>query len=370
MSVPPSVFTIPAATDTSGGNKTSPFQNLNSSILIIILILSITLLVSVSLCFLLRVLNRRCLSHLSPSRTTATATTTTAFSSSNRHSGNNNHRVSPETSEPSIADSLPLFSFSSIKRRSSSSPAISGGDCAVCLSKFEPDDLLRLLPLCCHAFHAHCIDTWVNSNQSCPLCRSPIHISESDLAKAISECDGRGGDSFRLEIGSISRREHSAPNSASSLSASAASIPAGDHRSSYSVGSFDYVVEEESEVTISQSHRRSMSKESGGGGPTLAEQQILAEEVAATRGSWLREYVDRLSTSLSSRTASFRGSGRFFTGSSRRSELTGVGDYDLEANRVGEEISELFRWFSGSFFGHVHSTRYKMTRHADKAPRE
>ena len=106
-------------------------------------------------------------------------------------------------------------------------------------------------------------------------------------------------------------------------------------------------MEEESEVTISQSHMRSMSKESGGGGQTLAEQQILAEEVAATRGSWLREYVDRLSTSLSSRTASFRGSGRFFTGSSRRSELTGVGDYDLEANRVGEEISELFRWFSG-----------------------
>lgn len=91
-----------------------------------------------------------------------------------------------------------------------------------------------------------------------------------------------------------------------------------------------------------------MSKESGGGGgPTLSEQQILAAEVAPARGSWLREYVDRLSTSLSSRTASFRGSGRFFTGSSRRSEIAGVGDYDLEANRVGEEISELFRWFSG-----------------------
>jgi E3 ubiquitin-protein ligase ATL4 len=91
-----------------------------------------------------------------------------------------------------------------------------------------------------------------------------------------------------------------------------------------------------------------MSKESGGGGgPTLSEQQILAGEVAAARGSWLREYVDRLSASLSSRTASFRGSGRFFTGSSRRSEIAGVGDYDLEANRVGEEISELFRWFSG-----------------------
>jgi E3 ubiquitin-protein ligase ATL4 len=103
-------------------------------------------------------------------------------------------------------------------------------------------------------------------------------------------------------------------------------------------------VEEESEVTISQSHRRSMSKESGrGGGLTLSEEPILAAEVASARGSLL----DRLSTSLSSRTTSFRGSGRLFTGSSGRSEIAGGGDYGLGASRVGEEISELFRWFSG-----------------------
>lgn len=203
---------------------------------------------------------------------------------------------------------------------------------------------MRLLPLCCHAFHAHCIETWLNSNQSCPLCRSRIHFSESELAKALFEGDARGGDSFRLEIGSISRREHTAPNPASSLSTATASAAADEDRSSYSVGSFDYVVEEEPEVTISQSHRRSMSKESGrGGGLTLSEEPILAAEVASARGSLL----DRLSASLSSRTTSFRGSGRLFTGSSGRSEIAGGGDYGLGASRVGEEISELFRWFSG-----------------------
>ena len=205
-----------------------------------------------------------------------------------------------------------------------------------------------MLPLCCHAFHAHCIETWLNSNQSCPLCRSRIHFSESELAKALFEGDARGGDSFRLEIGSISRREHTAPNPASSLSTATASAGADEDRSTYSVGSFDYVVEEESEVTISQSHRRSMSKESGrGGGLTLSEEPILAAEVASARGSLLREYVDRLSASLSSRTTSFRGSGRLFTGSSGRSEIAGGGDYGLGASRAGEEISELFRWFSG-----------------------
>ncbi|GMP28866.1 hypothetical protein CsSME_00004224 [Camellia sinensis var. sinensis] len=48
-----------------------------------------------------------------------------------------------------------------------------------------------------------------------------------------------------------------------------------------------------------------------------------------------------------SRTLSFRSSGRFFTGSSRRSNTVVVVDDELEANRIGEETSELFQWFSG-----------------------
>lgn len=308
----------------------SPFQNLKPSILIIILILSITILISISLCLLLRHLNRRCLRHLSPSP----HPTITASSSSNRHSG---HRVSPENLPFSVVHSLPLFSFGSIKRRSSNSVnAIASGDCAVCLSKFEPEDLLCLLPLCCHAFHTECIDTWLQSNQTCPLCRSPIHASETDLVKALSSTvDGSRSESFRLEIGSISRRQ--AP----------ADSPAEPPRSSYSVGSFDYIVEEESEITMSHTHRRSISDKENGVPVTQPTQEPdLASEVAAGR-SWLKDYVDRLSASLSSRALSFRSSGRFFTGSSRRSEIGSAGDYDMEASRVGEEISELFRWFSG-----------------------
>lgn len=80
--------------------------------------------------------------------------------------------------------------------------------------------------------------------------------------------------------------------------------------------------------------------------PQLAVDPILAAEVAAGR-SWLGDYMDRLSSTLSSRTLSFRSSRRFFSGSSRRSEVAGVADWDLEASRVGEEISELFRWASG-----------------------
>ncbi|KAE8696913.1 Ferredoxin-related [Hibiscus syriacus] len=141
------------------------------------LILSITLIVSVSLCLLLRHLNRRCLrSHLSfldfyyPRL---------RFQSPCQ---------SGEIADGFVARSLPLFTFSSITRRSSNA-----------------------VPLCCHAFHAHCIDTWLASNQTCPLCRSPLFTSESDLIKSLLKSSNAAGpigncgrDSFRLEIGSVS----------------------------------------------------------------------------------------------------------------------------------------------------------------------
>lgn len=49
-----------------------------------------------------------------------------------------------------------------------------GTDCSVCLNEFQEDESLRLLPKCSHAFHVHCIDTWLRSHSNCPLCRANI----------------------------------------------------------------------------------------------------------------------------------------------------------------------------------------------------
>ncbi|RIA05045.1 hypothetical protein BRARA_K00650 [Brassica rapa] len=51
---------------------------------------------------------------------------------------------------------------------------VEGTDCSVCLSEFEEEEMLRLLPKCRHAFHLSCIDTWLRSHTNCPLCRAPI----------------------------------------------------------------------------------------------------------------------------------------------------------------------------------------------------
>ncbi|XP_027348088.1 E3 ubiquitin-protein ligase Os04g0590900-like [Abrus precatorius] len=47
-------------------------------------------------------------------------------------------------------------------------------DCSICLSGFQENESVRLLPKCRHAFHLPCIDTWLKSHSSCPLCRASI----------------------------------------------------------------------------------------------------------------------------------------------------------------------------------------------------
>ncbi|XP_022765815.1 RING-H2 finger protein ATL52-like [Durio zibethinus] len=44
--------------------------------------------------------------------------------------------------------------------------------CAVCLGDFKEGELIRVLPDCLHFFHVACIDTWLNLQSNCPLCRA------------------------------------------------------------------------------------------------------------------------------------------------------------------------------------------------------
>ncbi|XP_016482302.1 E3 ubiquitin-protein ligase ATL4-like [Nicotiana tabacum] len=300
--------TIPS---TAAEAHISNVKTISSSIMIVIIVVATSIIVSASIYLLLRLLSRR------SSRTYADADDVISHPAaiSNRLSGR-------------LFESLPLFSFGSV------TGSLTGIDCAVCLSKFESHDQLRLLPLCCHAFHRECIDTWLLTNQSCPLCRSTVAPTDADVLNKIltatnSENPTIGTPnsntgSFQLEIGSVSRRR-------------LGSDSAG--RRSYSIGSFEYVVEEDHELSV-DSIRRSEVYDKDLSGVPVPEPPVesLTAEVSGVR-SWLRDYVDRI--------ASFRSSGRFFfSGSSRRSDVVVPFD-DLEAGRVGEEISEYFRWLSG-----------------------
>ncbi|KAM0021019.1 putative transcription factor C2H2 family [Helianthus debilis subsp. tardiflorus] len=75
--------------------------------------------------------------------------------------------------DQSFIDTLPVFVYKSIIG------VKHPFDCAVCLCEFEGDDNLRLLPKCSHAFHMDCIDTWLLSHSTCPLCRSNLLVDYS-----------------------------------------------------------------------------------------------------------------------------------------------------------------------------------------------
>ncbi|KAL5699368.1 RING-type E3 ubiquitin transferase [Ranunculus cassubicifolius] len=70
--------------------------------------------------------------------------------------------------DQSYIDTLPVFLYKAIIGLKNPF------DCAVCLCEFEADDKLRLLPKCSHAFHLECIDTWLLSHSTCPICRGSL----------------------------------------------------------------------------------------------------------------------------------------------------------------------------------------------------
>lgn len=58
-----------------------------------------------------------------------------------------------------------------------------GSDCAVCLSEFEENDEGRELPQCGHCFHMECVDKWLRSHSTCPICRAPIDVAEQSMVQ-------------------------------------------------------------------------------------------------------------------------------------------------------------------------------------------
>ncbi|CAM0906767.1 unnamed protein product [Alopecurus aequalis] len=45
--------------------------------------------------------------------------------------------------------------------------------CAVCITELAAGDTARVLPRCGHGFHVDCVDMWLKSHSTCPLCRCP-----------------------------------------------------------------------------------------------------------------------------------------------------------------------------------------------------
>jgi E3 ubiquitin-protein ligase ATL6/9/15/31/42/55 len=86
-------------------------------------------------------------------------------------------------------EALPVLTYGTARAVKAGRGAL---ECAVCLAEFGDDsEKLRLLPGCCHVFHAACIDVWLATHVTCPVCRADLsnpavadagHVLSADLS--------------------------------------------------------------------------------------------------------------------------------------------------------------------------------------------
>ncbi|XP_039029187.1 E3 ubiquitin-protein ligase ATL6-like isoform X2 [Hibiscus syriacus] len=79
--------------------------------------------------------------------------------------------------EASVIETFPIMVYSEVKDHKIGKGAL---ECAVCLNEFEDDETLRLIPKCDHVFHPECIDAWLASHTTCPVCRANLIPEPSD----------------------------------------------------------------------------------------------------------------------------------------------------------------------------------------------
>ncbi|KAG6500010.1 E3 ubiquitin-protein ligase ATL4-like [Zingiber officinale] len=339
----------------------SPSPSLLPSLFIIAAIIAAVAVISFSIQLLFRFLSsRRRSNSLVAALPLAAAVVDSHSSSSTATTGA--AESDDQANAVELIDTLPVFTLASaLASLPKSTP-----DCAVCLCPFRPDDELRLLPACRHAFHSSCVVPWLQTTPSCPLCRSSIAFPAPPLTLPTAppitrdRSASRSG-SLRIEIGNVSHRR--------TLSAEyppmpppPAPLPTQSHQRTYSIGSsFEYTVEEELEAVVSRITRsvEKVKKRREESGSTEAAAEP-GEAVAAAAGGgegragaegWLKDYVDRLASSASSSFSSRIFSGRW----SYRCDGDGVGgrnSFDLEgsARREAEEggYYGFYQWLIGA----------------------
>ncbi|XP_059663850.1 RING-H2 finger protein ATL66-like [Cornus florida] len=95
------------------------------------------------------------------------------------------HAVVPAAWSPGIdaaaINRLPIFVHRSSAANSdvSNSVVVEFTECSICLDMFRDEEIVKVLPVCQHAYHSVCVDRWLSTHSTCPLCRASPHVHSS-----------------------------------------------------------------------------------------------------------------------------------------------------------------------------------------------
>ncbi|CAI9117180.1 OLC1v1018526C1 [Oldenlandia corymbosa var. corymbosa] len=66
-----------------------------------------------------------------------------------------------------VREMLPIIVFKE-------SFSVNDTQCSVCLGDYQAEEKLQQIPSCGHTFHVECIDNWLSTRATCPLCRQSL----------------------------------------------------------------------------------------------------------------------------------------------------------------------------------------------------
>lgn len=77
--------------------------------------------------------------------------------------------------EAGIIDSFPIILYGSLCD-SNDFKYEKESECSICLGVFQNEEKIKMLTRCGHAYHAECVDMWLRTRSSCPLCRASLRV--------------------------------------------------------------------------------------------------------------------------------------------------------------------------------------------------
>ncbi|URE05103.1 RING-H2 finger protein [Musa troglodytarum] len=211
--------------------------------------------------------------------------------------------------DQSFIDTLPVFLYNAIIG------VKDPFDCAVCLCEFEADDKLRLLPKCSHAFHLDCIDTWLLSqrsligNVSPTTGCSPIVLGLGSGSESPRESgSGRGvsvpnsnsiSEASETEVAPVKLGKYRSVDVDGTVSEGDSAANSNlDQRRCFSMGSYEYVVDENRllEVPIDPPRKPSIKKATefrDDGGNSSMSSNLHVKQCFSVSTIWLRSKKEK-----------------------------------------------------------------------------